>query len=77
MLSFPFVDVFICCEKPFWFDVVPLSFLISLAQRDILEKIVLREMPEILLPMLSSRIFMVSSLIVKSLIHLCSFLYMM
>ncbi|KAF6090874.1 hypothetical protein HJG60_012244 [Phyllostomus discolor] len=46
-----------------------LSF-ISLALRDILVKILLHEVSEILLPMFSARAFMVSRLIFKSFIHL-------
>ena len=59
-----------CCAKTFYFDIVPfVYFFISLALGAISEKILLQEMSKILLPMVSSRIFMVSSLTFKSLIH--------
>ena len=44
-------------------------FFVFLAQGDIPEKILVQAVPEILLPMFSSRIFMISSLKFKSLLH--------
>ena len=60
-LSFDFVDSFLCGAKTFYFDLVCFVYFsfVFLAQGGILEKILLWEMFEILLPMLSSRIFIV------------------
>ena len=69
-LSFYFVDVFLCCAETFQFNVVHLFFVrlfVSLAWGDI--SYMLLAMSKILLPMFSSRIFMVSCLTFKSLIH--------
>ena len=52
-------------------DVVPLVYFsfVSLALGDISDKILLQTMSDILLPMFSSTIVMVSGLTLKSLIH--------
>ena len=57
-------------QKHFWFDVVPFVYfflLFPLPEEKCQKKI--REMSEILLPMFSSRNFMILSLTFKSLIH--------
>ena len=69
--SFHFADVFLM--KKLFILMKSHSFILSfifLALGDILVKILLHEISEIFLPMFSSRIFMVSWLIVKSFIHL-------
>ena len=70
-LYFYFVDGFLWCAKTFEFDVVPFVYFFFgfLAWGDISEKILLRIMSKISLPMFSSRVFMVLSLTFKSLIH--------
>ena len=50
-------------------------YFVSLTWGDISDKILLRAMSEILLPMCSSRIFMVLGLTFKSLIHFEFILY--
>ena len=60
-LSFYFVGDLLCCAKPFYFDEVPFVYflLVFLPGETYLIKKYLRAMSEILLPMFSSRIFMV------------------
>ena len=59
---FDFADVFFSHAGAFKFDVVPFVYFsfISLAVENILAKVLLPEISEILLPVFSSRIFMVS-----------------
>ena len=71
-LSFHFV-VSLAAQKTFYFDVVPFVYfffyLLCLRRHIIPQKILLRVMSKSLLPMFSSRSFMVSSFTFKSLIH--------
>ena len=74
-LSFHFVDDFLCYEKTFYFEVVPFVYFLLLLfyfpyPRRYIRKKILWEIFKILLPIFSSRIFMVLSLTFKSLIHL-------
>ena len=67
-----FVDGFLFYSKPFQFDIVPFVYFLfcfPCLRRYIRKKVSLHEMPEILLPMFSSRICMVLSFTFKSLIH--------
>ena len=74
-LSFHFVDGFLCCAKTFQFDVVLfVYFFLSFPlpgeiyqEKNITKSNIL--VKEILLPMFSSRSFIVLSLTFKSLIH--------
>ena len=70
--SFYLNAVFFCCAEAFYFDEVPFlySSFMSLALGDISVKMLLHGIPEIFLPMFSSRTFMVSLLIFKSFIQL-------
>ena len=70
-LAFHFVDCFLCCAADFGFDVVPLvDFCFFVFAFDVKSKKSLpRQMSRILLPLFSSRSFMVSGLMFKSLIH--------
>ena len=68
-------DVFFSHAEAFYFDVVPFVYFyfVSLTwkgREDISDKTLLQVMSHILLPMFSSRTFMVSRLIFKSFIHL-------
>ena len=70
---FHFDNGFFSLAQAFSLDVVPSVYvfpLISLVLGDILAKILLHGISEILLPMFSSRTFMVSWLIFKYFIHL-------
>ena len=70
-LSFQVVDGFLCCAKRFSLmqsHLFIFSF-VSLAQGDISKKYIAMGNVDILLPMFSSRIFMVLSLILMSSIH--------
>ena len=68
-LSF-FCDGVPCLAKTFQFDVVPfVYFFVYLAQRDMSESTLQREMSKILLLMFSSMSFMISGLTLKTLIH--------
>ena len=67
-----FIDGFLCCAETLLFVVVPFVYFFSfvfLAHGNISEKNLLQELSEILVPMFSSRICMVLSLTIKSLIH--------
>ena len=70
-IVFHFVDGFLCCEKMFQFGVVLFVyfFFCFLHPRRCIRKNTAMEMPELLLSMFSCRIFMVLSLIFKSLVH--------
>ena len=62
---FHFGDVFLSCAEAFCFDEVPFGYSslyvpCSRGHIDILVKVLLRGIPEIFLPMFSSRTFMVS-----------------
>ena len=59
---FHFDDIFFSHAEDFKFDIVPFDYFsfIFCAQGDILARILLCEISEILLPMFSARIFMVS-----------------
>ena len=69
-LSFYFVDCFLCCAKTFYFDVVPFIyyfFCFPCLRRHIRKNISMSYVQDF--TMFSSRIFMVSGLTFKSLIH--------
>ena len=70
-LSFCFVDGFLCSAKAFkcnWVPFVYFCFYFLFFRRQI-QKILLRFLSKIVLPMFSSRSFIVSSLTFRSLIH--------
>ena len=71
-LCFHFTAGFLCCVKSFKL-IVPFVYFVclfvSLAKGDMSDKILLREMSGILLPMFSSRIFLFLSLTLKSFIY--------
>ena len=70
-LHFSFVYCFLCCAEAFYFDVVSIVYFcfISLASGDISRKMLVQLILETLLPVFSSRIFMVLCLTFKSLIY--------
>ena len=78
LLPFSFVDYLYFCEENSYFDWIPIVcfVLFPFPQETYLEKILLWPRSESLLPVLSSRIFMVSCLTIRSLIHFAfSFVY--
>ena len=69
IVSFFFILMIISLAVQKLFNCSPLCLFFPLGVRDISAKIILHKIPEILLPMFPSRIFMVSQLIFKSFIH--------
>ena len=68
--SFHFVNGLLCCQNLLLFNVVPFVYFLFPLTEDICQKkILLREMLESLLPMFTSRSFMVLGLTFKHLIY--------
>ena len=70
-ITFSCLDGFLCCEKTLKFNVFTLVFFVCLFHlpEKIQQKLLLREMSEILLPLFSPKVFIVLGGIFKSLIH--------